>query len=189
MSSWSLLRPRGHINSTRLVKRTFTISVRLQTTAEEEYARARQWYQTLSYRPLPRIGEVSYARSSGPGGQNVNKVNSKAQLRVPLSQLCALVPPVLHRGLRQCRYYAPGSDSLLIQADDSRKQAANRDACYRRLTELVADVYRATVPGETSDAQKERVKGLKTQYNESRLQGKKFRSSKKAARSKGFGND
>ncbi|RMZ84367.1 hypothetical protein DV738_g589, partial [Chaetothyriales sp. CBS 135597] len=117
------------------------------------------------------------------------RVNSKAQLRVPLSQLCALVPLVLHRGLRQCRYYAASSDSLLIQADDSRKQAANKDACYRRLTELLTDIYRTTVPGETSEAQKERVKGLKTQYNESRLQGKKIKSSKKAARSKGFGDD
>ncbi|RMZ74975.1 hypothetical protein DV737_g5566, partial [Chaetothyriales sp. CBS 132003] len=116
------------------------------------------------------------------------RVNSKAQLRIPLSQLCPLVPPVLHRGLRQSRYYAASSDSLLIQADDSRKQTANRDACYRRLTELVTEVYKASVPGETSQAQKERVKQLKTQYNESRLQGKKMRSSKKAARSKGFGD-
>ncbi|RMZ90264.1 hypothetical protein DV736_g2531, partial [Chaetothyriales sp. CBS 134916] len=164
-----------------------TNSCRLYTS-EEEYARARQWYQTLLDRPLPRIGEVGYVRSSGPGGQNVNKVNSKAQLRIPISQLCALVPPVLHRGLRQSRYYAASSDSLLIQADDSRKQAANKEACYHRLTELLTEVYQASVPGETSQEQKERVKELKTQYNESRLQGKKMRSSKKAARSKGFGD-
>ena len=113
-------------------------------------------------------------------------MNSKAQLRVPLSQLLPLIPGVLHQGLRTSRYYTASSDSILIQADDSRKQAANKDACYRRLTELVTDVYRATVPGETSQEQKDKVKELKVKYNEGRLQSKKMNSSKKASRSQGF---
>lgn len=117
------------------------------------------------------------------------RVNSKAQLRVLLSQLLPLLPAVLHDGVRKSRYYTSSSDSLLIQADDSRKQAANKDACYRRLTELVTDVYHETVPGETSQEQREKVKGLKTKYNEARLKNKKIASSKKAARSKGGYSD
>ena len=46
--------------------------------SEEDYAKVRKWYQTLDSAPLPRdIGEVSYSRSSGPGGQNVNKYDPK----------------------------------------------------------------------------------------------------------------
>ena len=38
-----------------------------------DFDAARKWYAGLSKTPLPRIGEVTYSRSSGPGGQNVNK--------------------------------------------------------------------------------------------------------------------
>ena len=42
--------------------------------SEEDYVKVRKWYDNLGNAPLPRdIGEVSYSRSSGPGGQNVNK--------------------------------------------------------------------------------------------------------------------
>ena len=44
------------------------------SASEEDFDKARHWYAQLSSSPLPReIGEVSYSRSSGPGGQNVNK--------------------------------------------------------------------------------------------------------------------
>ena len=42
--------------------------------AEPDFDAARKWHALNGQRPLPsNIGEVSYARSSGPGGQNVNK--------------------------------------------------------------------------------------------------------------------
>jgi peptidyl-tRNA hydrolase ICT1 len=103
-----------------------------------------------------------------------------------LSQLLPLVPAILHAGIRKSRYVAASSDSIVIQADESRKQAMNKDACYHRLNELITEIYRETVPGETSSEQKAKVKKLKTQYNESRLKEKKMRSSKKASRSRKF---
>lgn len=110
------------------------------------------------------------------------RVNSKAQLRVSLGQLLPMVPDVLHEGIRKSTYYAGKTDSLLIQSDDSRKQFANRETCYRKLQTLIEDVYQKTVPGETSAEQKERVQELKKADNEARLQMKKHHSSKKAAR-------
>jgi protein subunit release factor B len=42
--------------------------------SEEDFAKARKWYAELSESSaLRNIGELSYSRSSGPGGQNVNK--------------------------------------------------------------------------------------------------------------------
>lgn len=110
------------------------------------------------------------------------RVNSKAQLRVALDQLLPLLPEVLHDGIRKSTYYAGKTNSLLIQSDDSRKQAANKDTCFRKLNELISDVYNRSVPGETSDEQKQKVKNLQKAENEARLQLKKKISSKKSAR-------
>ncbi|EXJ67027.1 uncharacterized protein A1O5_09673, partial [Cladophialophora psammophila CBS 110553] len=155
-------------------------------SSELDFAAAREWYRSLNtQQPLRHVGEVTYARSSGPGGQNVNKVNSKAQLRVPVDRLFPVIPVVLHRGILSSRYYAEKSSSLVIQADESRKAQANKDTCFRRLNELIVDVYKNTVPGETTNEQKERVKILQKTENEARLKRKKFQSSKKQLRSKG----
>ena len=89
-------------------------------------------------------------------------------------------------GLRSSRYYTDKTNTLLFQADDSRKQAANKDECYQKLLELIGDVYRATVPGETSAEQKEKVQNLKKAENEARLKNKKKHSGKKASRSGSF---
>jgi peptidyl-tRNA hydrolase ICT1 len=74
----------------------------------------------------------------------------------------------------------------LIQADESRKSGTNKDTCYRKLSELVDEAYHATVPGETSAEQKEKVQQLKKSENEGRLKVKKKHSMKKAGRSKSF---
>lgn len=88
------------------------------------------------------------------------RVNSKATLRLPLEFLLPLVPSLLHDGIRASRYYAGKSDSIIIQADDSRKQQDNVQSCYARLHHLIVDAGASVVPGETSEAQRSRVKGL-----------------------------
>ena len=91
---------------------------------------------------------------------------------------------MLHPGIRTSRYYAEKTDTLVISSDDSRKQTANKDTCYRKLFEHVGELFEATVPGETSQEQKEKVKNLKKAENEGRLKMKKKHSDKKASRSK-----
>ena len=103
---------------------------------------------------------------------------------MPLDRLLPHVPILLHAGIKSSRYYTDKSASLLIQSDDSRKQAQNRDACFRKLHELLVDVGRQSVPGETSEDQRERVNILKRADNEARLRAKKQASNKKSARSK-----
>lgn len=119
---------------------------------------------------------------------DVCRVNSKAQLRVSLDQLLPMIPEALHQGVCASRYHAEKTNTLLIQCDESRKQAVNKDTCYRRLNELIMEIYHQTVPGETSEEQKEKVKKLQRAENESRLKMKKKQSSKKAAR-RGTGRD
>jgi len=78
----------------------------------------------------------SFARSSGPGGQNVNKRATKAELRVNVSSL-----PLPGWAAARVRELAGGlvtaSGELVITADEHRSQARNRAECLRRLRDLV----------------------------------------------------
>ncbi|KAF2641359.1 hypothetical protein P280DRAFT_373722, partial [Massarina eburnea CBS 473.64] len=157
--------------------------------SEEDLQAARTWLDQLHAETIPRnIGELSFSRSSGPGGQNVNKVNSKATLKVPLDALLRHVPGPLHRDLRASRYVAERSSAIIIQADDSRKQNDNAHSCYKRLYEAVVEAGRSAIPGETSAGQAQRVKDLQKSDNERRLRGKKQHSAKKSSR-RGRGDD
>jgi ribosome-associated protein len=80
---------------------------------------------------------VSFVRSSGPGGQNVNKVASAVQLRYDLEGSVALSEPVKARlrSLSGRRLTADGA--VLIIARGSRSQEQNRREAEERLAELV----------------------------------------------------
>ncbi|KAH8693036.1 peptidyl-tRNA hydrolase domain protein [Talaromyces proteolyticus] len=150
---------------------------------EEELKKAREWLANFSRNTIPRsICTASFSRSSGPGGQNVNKVNSKATLKVPLISLLPLVPPIIHERLRSSRYLADRSDSLVIQSDEDRKQSSNLESCFSKLYKLIEASAREVIPGETSQEQKDRVKTLKRAEGEGRLKMKKLQSLKKSSR-------
>jgi ribosome-associated protein len=87
--------------------------------------------------PGVRIAEAdlrfTFSRSGGPGGQNVNKVSTKATLRVKLDHLQGLTPAARERlaGAPAGRLTSQGQ--LLITSDLERSQAANRSDCLERL--------------------------------------------------------
>ena len=72
----SLSRGQAPVHARVAVTRLFTSTAALPAS-EEDLTKARQWYKGFSRdsgQVIPRtLGEVSYSRSSGPGGQNVNK--------------------------------------------------------------------------------------------------------------------
>ncbi|KXS99453.1 hypothetical protein AC578_8121 [Pseudocercospora eumusae] len=157
---------------------------------EAELQAARKWLKALDPETIPReLCEISFSRSSGPGGQNVNKVSSKATLRIPISVLLQRVPRLMHGTIQSSRYHAAKSGDLVIQADDSRKQNDNVNACFRKLHELIVQAGRDNVPGETSQEQVARVKELQKAEAVSRRKMKEFQSKKKSARRGGARGD
>ena len=83
---------------------------------------------------------VSYARSAGPGGQNVNKVNSKAILRWRIVDSPSLPEAVRQRFLAHFGNRVTNDGEIVIAADEHREQPRNLTACYDRLRAMILSV-------------------------------------------------
>ena len=81
--------------------------------------------------------EVAFIRSSGPGGQNVNKVASAVQLRFALSRNVTLNEDVKARLRILAGQRLNDAGELLIVARESRSQEQNRRIAEQKLLDLV----------------------------------------------------
>jgi ribosome-associated protein len=128
--------------------------------------RLRLWLETQA--------EISYARSSGPGGQNVNKLNTKSLVRIPLREIPGLSGGELSWLVARLGPRLAAGDVLIVQAQDERSQIRNRDIAIRRAISLIENgLHRPKPrrPTRPSRAAKER-----------RLQEKRVSSQRKRAR-------
>jgi ribosome-associated protein len=100
--------------------------------------------------PLAEL-EWSYVRASGPGGQNVNKVASKAVLRWNVSATLSLPDAVKERLQRQLASRLTTTGDLIVTSQRYRDQDKNRTDC---LDKLAALVHAATIVPKTRTATK-----------------------------------
>lgn len=115
-----------------------------------------------------------FARSQGPGGQNVNKVNSKAELRVFVTAIAGLDEAGFERLRRLAGSRLTKEDEILIAADESRSQVTNKRRCLERLRELVTEAAKRP----KTRRKKRPTRGM----IERRLQGKREQGEKKSRR-------
>lgn len=89
--------------------------------------------------------EFTFARSSGPGGQNVNKVNSKAVLRWSPTASPSLPDDVRQRFLSRYASRLTTAGELILTSQMSRDQNRNVEDCLARLKEMLLAVTRKPV--------------------------------------------
>ena len=121
------------------------------------------------------LASESFIASTGPGGQNVNKVATAVQLRLNVFAL-RLPPPVFQRLKLLAGSRMTASGELIIAARRFRTQEANRADARDRLAGLLEEAQKLP---------RERAKSRLNRANkEQRIQGKKLRGAVKAGRGK-----
>lgn len=123
----------------------------------------------------------SFSRSSGAGGQNVNKVNTKATLEWDPSLSSACPPAVFERFRRRWPQYVLDDGRVQFSCQSSRSQKANIDECVKKLHEMLNAVAR---PPKLRKATRPTRSSIKK-----RLESKRKHSEKKSNRSKAHSRD
>ena len=122
------------------------------------------------------IAEEKFIASSGPGGQNVNKVSTAVELRFEAARSPALPDPVKRRLQRIAGRKWTRDGALIIQVDETRSQARNREIARERLAEMVRKALerpKRRIPTRVSQNQKrKRVDAKKKRGEVKALRGK-----------------
>ncbi|RCI11419.1 hypothetical protein L249_7594 [Ophiocordyceps polyrhachis-furcata BCC 54312] len=148
---------------------------------QDALTEARVWRQNLDASQLPR-GNTTYARSSGPGGQHVNKTESKAVTVFPAKELLSMLPKSLHHGIRSSKYYTAANDCLTFHAQSQRSRTANAEENRKKLMEELTRLYHDTIPSETSAEKRKKHENIEKRFHETRIKQKKLASFKKQSR-------
>jgi peptidyl-tRNA hydrolase ICT1 len=147
----------------------------------------RRWINDLTIDNIPRdLFKISTSTSSGPGGQNVNRVNSKVTIRLPFEQLKTstwfpdyIKLQLLEEDTNKFPYFTK-SGTILIQSDSSRSQQENLTLCY---TKFCHGLKRAIfLPTDPDPELVDKWKKIMNKSNEKRLNEKKLHQNKKRER-------
>jgi ribosome-associated protein len=98
-----------------------------------------QMKKPISNRPFEQEVEIITSRSSGPGGQNVNKTESKVELRFNVNASSLLSEDEKARILNKQKRRISQDGILQVLAQESRSQLANRQLAFKRFYQYLQE--------------------------------------------------
>ena len=116
------------------------------------------------------------SRSGGPGGQNVNKVNTKISLKFDVVHSQILTPEEKEIILKKLSSQITKDGVLLLTAQDKRSQLENKQAAIGKMERLLASAFKKQKPRKASKPSKTSI--------QKRITGKKIQAEKKKWRQK-----
>jgi ribosome-associated protein len=127
-----------------------------------------------TYRNFKSEFSFSTSRSSGPGGQNVNKVNTKVELRFNVEQSLQLSDLEKHKIKSKLKNRINSDGELIVISQDSRSQLKNKEDATDKFYQLIAMALKPVKKRKASKPSRSAI--------EKRLKMKEIKSKKKELR-------
>jgi ribosome-associated protein len=115
------------------------------------------------------FSEAGFSRSGGPGGQNVNKVNTKVTLRLCVAELDGLSEAEIERVKSVLANRITNEGEIVITSEEERSQRVNLERAYFRMEALIIaaarlpKLRRQTKPGKAAKEKRLLAKRRKSQ--------------------------
>ncbi|XP_076366029.1 large ribosomal subunit protein mL62 isoform X2 [Tachypleus tridentatus] len=131
------------------------------------------------YIPIDKL-KISYSRSSGPGGQNVNKVNTKVEIRFHLSTADWIPESARNKMLEHYKTSITKEGYLVVNSDKTRTQTLNQADCMDKIRCMIREASRS--PPEVLPETRQMLKARQDRASSMRLRQKRIHSSLKKDR-------
>ncbi|KAI1319468.1 hypothetical protein EDD11_004045 [Mortierella claussenii] len=140
-----------------------------------------KWTRNFTKDSIPKgLLTLNFVRSSGPGGQNVNKVNTKVDMRFVVDEAMWLPEYVRDRLKSQESNRINKNGEYILTSDRKRTQMANLDDCMEKLHEIL--IKMAELPKLPDADTLARLERIKRAGDNRRKANKQFQSQKKSSR-------